>query len=110
MSDREVIVRGWMFGVLALLSSPVMAQQPVAEIPFESIPDPLKFPADLYLGEATGVAVNSQKHASAAGAAVPYDCWQIRNLWRIWHGKSRAEIVPKSDAKLCASLIEGSGS
>ena len=45
-----------------LLSSPVMAQQPVAEIPFESIPDPLKFPRDLYLGEATGVAVNSQKH------------------------------------------------
>jgi hypothetical protein len=43
---------------------------------------------------------------SAAGAAVPYDSWQIRNLWRIWHGKSRAEIVPKSDAKLCASLIE----
>jgi hypothetical protein len=43
---------------------------------------------------------------SAAAAAVPYDCWQIRNLWRIWHGKSRAEIVPKSDAKLCASLIE----
>jgi DNA-binding beta-propeller fold protein YncE len=39
-----------------------MAQQPVAEIPFESIPDPLKFPTDLYLGEATGVAVNSQKH------------------------------------------------
>jgi DNA-binding beta-propeller fold protein YncE len=55
-------VRRWLFGVLALLSSPVMAQQPVAEIPFESIPDPLKFPTDLYFGEATGVAVNSQKH------------------------------------------------
>jgi len=55
-------VRHWFFGVLALLSSPVMAQQPVAEIAFESIPDPLKFPTDLYFGEATGVAVNSQKH------------------------------------------------
>jgi len=39
-----------------------MAQQSVPEIPFESVPDPLKFPADLYLGEATGVAVNSNGH------------------------------------------------
>jgi DNA-binding beta-propeller fold protein YncE len=39
-----------------------MAQQPVAELSFESIPDPLKFPADLYFGEATGVAVNSKGH------------------------------------------------
>src|SRR4249920_2248591 len=39
-----------------------MAQQPVPEISFESIPNPLKFPRDLYLGEATGVAVNSKGH------------------------------------------------
>src|SRR5271165_3317799 len=39
-----------------------MAQQPVPEIPFESIPNPLKFPRDLYLGEASGVAVNSKGH------------------------------------------------
>jgi DNA-binding beta-propeller fold protein YncE len=62
MSDREVIVRRWLLGVLALLSSPVLAQQAAPEIPFESIPDPLRFSTDLYLGEATGVAVNSQKH------------------------------------------------
>jgi hypothetical protein len=55
-------VRRWLLGVLILLSSPVMAQEPVPEIPFESIPDPLKFPPDLYLGEATGVAVNSKGH------------------------------------------------
>jgi streptogramin lyase len=34
----------------------------VSEIPFESIPDPLKLPPDLYFGEATGVAVNSKGH------------------------------------------------
>ena len=55
-------MRWWLLGVLILLSSPVMAQQPVPEIPFESIPNPLKFPRDLYLGEATGVAVNSKGH------------------------------------------------
>jgi hypothetical protein len=49
-------------GTLVLLSSPVMAQQSVPEIPFESIPDPLKLPPDLYFGEATGVAVNSKGH------------------------------------------------
>ena len=49
-------------GVLVLLSSPVMAQQAVPEIPFESISDPLKLPPDLYFGEATGVAVNSKGH------------------------------------------------
>ena len=49
-------------GTLALLSSPVMAQQSVPEIPFESIPDPLRLPPDLYFGEATGVAVNSKGH------------------------------------------------
>jgi streptogramin lyase len=49
-------------GTLALLSSPVMAQQSVPQIPFESIPDPLRLPPDLYFGEATGVAVNSKGH------------------------------------------------
>jgi hypothetical protein len=34
----------------------------VPEIPFESIPDPLRLPPDLYFGEATGVAVNSKGH------------------------------------------------
>ena len=49
-------------GTLVLFSSPVMAQQSVPEIPFESIPDPLRLPPDLYFGEATGVAVNSKGH------------------------------------------------
>ena len=49
-------------GTLVLLGSPVMAQQSVPEIPFESIPDPLRLPPDLYFGEATGVAVNSKGH------------------------------------------------
>ena len=39
----------------------VSAQQP-PEIFYHSVPDFLKLPADLYLGEAVGVAVNSQGH------------------------------------------------
>jgi DNA-binding beta-propeller fold protein YncE len=39
------------------------AQQPRApEIQFQSIPDPLKLPSTLYLGEAAGVALNSKGH------------------------------------------------
>jgi DNA-binding beta-propeller fold protein YncE len=46
---------------LALLcSSPVFAQ--VAEIPYDSTPNLLKLPDNLYLGEAVGVATNSKGH------------------------------------------------
>jgi hypothetical protein len=46
-------------GLVAVLS----AQQPsVPEIPYRSIPDFLKLPVDVYLGEAAGVAVNSKGH------------------------------------------------
>jgi DNA-binding beta-propeller fold protein YncE len=44
-----------------LLAAPVFAQQP-PEIPYHAVPDFLKLPPDLYLGEATGVAVNSKGH------------------------------------------------
>jgi streptogramin lyase len=36
--------------------------QPVPEIPFQSVPDFLKLPDNLYLGEVAGVAVNSKGH------------------------------------------------
>jgi hypothetical protein len=69
------------FRVPVLLSSPAIAQQAVPEISFESIPNPLKLPPDLYFGETSGVAVNSKGyvfvfsrgnttgHAYAASAA-----------------------------------------
>ena len=49
--------------VFALLfATPAIAQQQPPEIRFQSVPDFLKLPPDLYLGEATGVAVNSKGH------------------------------------------------
>jgi len=47
---------------LALLAMPVFAQQSVPEIPFESVPTPLKYSADMNLGEVLAVAVNSKGH------------------------------------------------
>jgi hypothetical protein len=38
----------------------VSAQRPVPELPFDANPDFLKLPADVYMGEAAGVATNSK--------------------------------------------------
>src|SRR5205085_7654719 len=49
--------------ILAMsLLTTLSAQQSVPEIPYDSVPDALQLPADLYLGEVTGVAVNSKGH------------------------------------------------
>jgi hypothetical protein len=47
---------------LLSMSAVALAQQPVPEIPYDSVPDFLKLPANVYLGEAAGVAVNSDGH------------------------------------------------
>ncbi|PYU28979.1 MAG: 6-bladed beta-propeller, partial [Acidobacteria bacterium] len=52
----------WMIGLLLLISSPAWAQRQVPQIPFDSVPNFLKLPADMYLGEVSGVAVNSKGH------------------------------------------------
>jgi 6-bladed beta-propeller len=55
-------MKQWVAGLLVLLCSPLFAQQPVPIIAFDSVPNILKLPKDLYLGEVTGVAVNSKGH------------------------------------------------
>src|SRR5215467_8136226 len=49
-------------GLLALIvcASSALAQTP--QIAFDSVPEPLKLPDNLYFGEVTGVAVNSKGH------------------------------------------------
>ena len=54
---------------IALAATTALAQQPAnspaptaPQIPYDSVPDVLKLPPDLYLGEAAGVAVNSKGH------------------------------------------------
>ena len=46
--------------LFALLGAMPSAQAPVPEIPFDSVPNFLKVPPDMNLGEASGVAVNSK--------------------------------------------------
>lgn len=57
----------WFVAAGLLLASPLFAQtkakaQNVPEIPYESVPNFLKLPSGLYLGEAMGVATNSKGH------------------------------------------------
>jgi len=73
--------RGCDFLLALLFAAPLLAQTParsdgltqaqinarakardVPEIPFESVPNFLKFPANLYMGEGIGVATNSKGH------------------------------------------------
>ncbi|HEY1269428.1 MAG TPA: 6-bladed beta-propeller, partial [Candidatus Binatia bacterium] len=51
----------WLIAFLAALSTSAFAQD-VPTIPFDSPPNAVKMPANMYLGEAAGVAVNSKKH------------------------------------------------
>src|SRR3979490_776542 len=48
--------------MLGFVSCAFAQETAVPDIPFDSVPNLLKLPADLYLGEASGVAVNSKKH------------------------------------------------
>src|SRR5215468_2538788 len=54
-------MRYWFAGAIMLLSSSALAQS-VPSIPFDSVANVLKLPADMYLGEVSGVAVNSKGH------------------------------------------------
>src|ERR1700685_93789 len=51
---------------MVMTASAALAQEPSPQtaptIPFDSVPDFLKLPPDVYLGEAAGVAVNSKGH------------------------------------------------
>src|SRR5215472_10499203 len=47
---------------MALFAWPVRAQISVPEIPFDSAPNLLKMPDNIVMGEAVGVATNSEGH------------------------------------------------
>ena len=63
---EENIMRRWLVGLLALAmhagAGSSSRAQDVPEIPFDSVPNFLKLPPDMHLGEVAGVAVNSKGH------------------------------------------------
>src|SRR4051812_105678 len=63
-TSREDIMKYWLAGLL-LLIGPASAQQAVPVIPFDSAPNPLRLPPNMYFGEVSGVSVNSKGHIFA---------------------------------------------
>src|SRR5947209_2016776 len=59
---RELTLKGCLIIAIVLARAAAFGQQQPPEIPYDSVPDFLKLPPDLYLGEAAGVAVNSEGH------------------------------------------------
>src|SRR6204780_3118146 len=55
-------MKHWLAGLLLLIGPPALAQQAVPQIAFDSVPNPLKLPPNMYFGEASGVSVNSKGH------------------------------------------------
>jgi len=51
------IMKHWWIGLLLLIDPPALAQQAVPSIAFDSVPNPLRLPANMYFGEVSGVAV-----------------------------------------------------
>src|SRR5260370_7078495 len=86
---------------LSLTAAPLFAQQSAAPtIRYRSVPDFLKLPADLYLGEAVGVAVNSKGHVfvfSRGNTGGPsYGAAAAHLLSFVPDGKSPRETDPNS--------------
>src|SRR5471032_2176963 len=58
----EANVKRFVLAVALWVAVPMAMGQTVPEIPFDSVPNFLKLPPNLYLGEVAGVAVNSKGH------------------------------------------------
>src|SRR6202048_3675135 len=55
-------MKHWLAGLLLLIGPPAFAQQAVPQIAFDSVPNPLRLPPNMYFGEVSGVSVNSKGH------------------------------------------------
>jgi hypothetical protein len=56
------MMKHWLAGLLLLIAPPALAQQAVPQIAFDSVPNPLRLPTNMYFGEVSGVSVNSKGH------------------------------------------------
>ena len=56
-------MRNLIVGLFMLLCAPAFSQQQTPPIiDFESVPNPLRLPDNMYFGEVSGIAVNSKGH------------------------------------------------
>ena len=53
-----------LMGLLLLVASPALSQQPVPSINFDSVPNPLKLPHNMYFGEVSGKRASDDPYGS----------------------------------------------
>src|SRR5260221_14615015 len=58
----EDFMKRWLIGFMLLIAPSAFAQQAVPSIAFDSVPNPLRLPTNMYFGEVSGVSVNSKGH------------------------------------------------
>jgi NHL repeat len=62
------MMRHWLVGLMLLAGPPALAQGPapapqtVPTIAFDSVPNPLRLPTNMYFGEVSGISLNSKGH------------------------------------------------
>ncbi|HUK10898.1 MAG TPA: peptidyl-alpha-hydroxyglycine alpha-amidating lyase family protein [Stellaceae bacterium] len=59
---RFLMAAGAAAAVFAWKPDRGLADEAVRSIPYESVPDPVRLPSDMYFGECSGVALNSKGH------------------------------------------------
>ena len=69
-NSQEATVKSFVVVLILAFGTALSAQQPVPEIPFDSVPNFFKLPPDMHFGEASGVACG--RRASKWGEA--FDC------------------------------------
>src|SRR3954466_2486555 len=55
-------MKHWIIGLLLVTGSAASAQQAVPGIAFDSMPNPLRLPPNMYFGEVSGISLNSKGH------------------------------------------------
>ena len=98
------------FVALTLLTTPVLAQQPVPEIPFDSVPSFLKLPADMNLGEVSGIAVNlmlSFEEPQAAMLLVSALLLAAAPAGMLLHLATTAGLAPREKRMWMSALARG---
>src|SRR4051794_28399560 len=62
ISFGEACMRHCLIALLLLVAPAAFAQQVAPSIAFDSVPNPLKLPPNMYFGEVSGVSLNSKGH------------------------------------------------
>ena len=89
-------MKHWLAGLLLLIAPPALAQQAVPQIAFDSVPNPLRLPTNMYFGEVSGVSVNSKGHVFVLSRGNTSGPAYAAAATQLWSSTPRARSSAKS--------------